>query len=281
MPLMAGSITSQEFKLLSDYIEKMCGIHLEPEKMYLIESRLTALMAENGCDNYAELYKKASSEPGGTLRDKIVDAMTTNETLWFRDSGPYDILRELLDRYAAEIRAGKRSKIRIWCSACSTGQEPYSIAMAVLESGRSGSGLKPEQVEILATDISSTVLFLAKMGRYDQIAISRGLSAEMRDRYFKPDGRIWTIADNVKAMVTLKRLNLQESYSWIGSRDIVFCRNVLIYFTDRFKRDIVGRIAQLLKPSGFLFVGSSESVSSYCNDYSMIKHARGLYYQVK
>jgi chemotaxis protein methyltransferase CheR len=278
---MGSSISSQEFKILSDYIEKVCGIHLEPEKMYLVESRLTVLMAENGCATYADLYKKASAEAAGTLRDKIIDAMATNETLWFRDSGPYEILRDLLNGYASEIKSGKRSKIRIWCCACSTGQEPYSIAMTALESGRQGSGLRPEHFEILATDISSTVLFLAKLGRYDQIAINRGLTADMRDRYFKSEGRIWKLGDNVRNMVTFKRMNLQESYSWIGSRDIIFCRNVLIYFSEEFKRDIFSRVASLLRPAGFLFVGASESVSSYSGDFAMLKHTRGLYYQVK
>ncbi len=277
---MSGSITTREFKLLSDYIEKHCGIHLEQEKTYLVESRLTVLMVENGCDDYTALYQKASSDPTGVLRDKIIDAMTTNETLWFRDGGPYEVLRELLGRYAGEIKAGTRTKVRIWSAACSTGQEPYSIAMTVLESGRCGSGLRPEHVEILATDISSTVLFMAKLGRYDSIAINRGLTPELRDRYFKPDGRVWTLTDGVKKMVAFKKMNLQESFIPAGIRDIVFCRNVLIYFTEQFKRDVFSKLAGILKPSGFLFVGSAESVSTYSSEYKMVRNARGFYYQV-
>jgi chemotaxis protein methyltransferase CheR len=207
--------------------------------------------------------------------------MTTHETLWFRDSGPYTILGYLLDGFAAEIKAGARSKIRIWSSGCSTGQEPYSIAMTVLESGRSGNGLRPEHVEILATDISPTALFMAKNGRYDTIAINRGLSKDMRDRHFRQEGRIWIINDTLKNMVVFKKMNLQASFALIGNQDIVFCRNVLIYFAEKFKRDLLGRLTAVLKPSGYLFVGSSESVSSYSNDYHMLKHLDGLYYKVK
>ena len=122
---------------------------------------------------------------------------------------------------------------------------------------------------------------MAQHGRYDPIAIARGLPVDLRDRYFKQDGRIWAIKDEVKKMVTLKKNNLQESYAWIGNRDIVFCRNVLIYFSETFKRDVLSRIAMLLKPSGYLFVGASESVSSYSNDYHMLKHSGGLYYKVR
>ena len=278
---MGNVITDQEFLLLRDYIEKHCGISLDRNKMYLVESRLNTLMVENGCDSYNALYRKASSDTTNGLRDKIIDAMTTNETLWFRDSSPYESLKTLLAGYAAEIRAGKRAKVRIWSAACSTGQEPYSIAITALESGSAGSGLRPEQVEILATDISSTALFMAKLARYDQIAINRGLSPEMRDRYFKGEGRVWALADKVKQMVTLKKMNLQESFAAIGKCDIIFCRNVLIYFSEQFKRDIFTRLAALLRPAGYLFIGASESLSTYSNEYSMVKGSHGIYYQVK
>jgi chemotaxis protein methyltransferase CheR len=273
---MGSVITDQEFQLLRDYIEKHCGISLDRNKMYLIESRLNTLMIENGCENYNALYRKASSDTTNGLRDKIIDAMTTNETLWFRDNGPYNSLRDLLSVYSSEFRSGKRAKLRIWSSACSSGQEPYSIAITILE-----SGIRPEQVEIIATDISSTVLFMAKLARYDAIAINRGLSPEMRDRYFTSEGRVWKLADKVKQMVTLKKMNLQESFASIGKCDIVFCRNVLIYFSEAFKRDIFSRLAALLRPSGYLFIGASESLSTYSNEYSMVKGSHGIYYQVK
>lgn len=278
---MAGTITAQEFASLRDFIEKHCGIHLEPEKSYLVESRLTALMAEAGCETFSALHQKAVADATCRLKDKIVDAMTTNETLWFRDSGPFETLRELFDGFAADIKGGRRSRVRVWAAACSTGQEPYSIAMTALESGRLGSGLRPEQVEILATDISPTALFMAQAGRYDAVAMSRGLPQEMRDRYFKQNGRVWTIQEDVKKMVSFKKMNLQESFSWIGGRDIVFCRNVLIYFSETFKRDILSRLCAVLEPRGLLFVGASEAVSSYSQNFVMLKNSHGLYYQVR
>jgi chemotaxis protein methyltransferase CheR len=273
---MGNAITDQEFVLLRDYIEKHCGISLDRNKTYLIESRLNTLMIESGCENYNALYRKALSDTTNSLRDKIIDAMTTNETLWFRDNSPYASLRELCTAFGAELRAGKRSKLRIWSAACSTGQEPYSIAITILE-----AGIRPEQVEIIATDISSTALFMAKLARYDAIAINRGLTPEMRDRYFTPEGRVWALSDKVKRMVTLKKMNLQESFISIGKCDIVFCRNVLIYFSEAFKKDIFTRLAALLRPAGYLFIGASESLSTYSNDYSMVKGSHGIYYQVK
>ncbi|MCF6239531.1 MAG: chemotaxis protein, partial [Candidatus Marinimicrobia bacterium] len=199
-----------------------------------------------------------------------------------RDLQPFGILNEVLfDRLAAEIRTGSRTKIKIWCSACSTGQEPYSIAMTFLEFIRSHPFIKPSQIEILATDISSTVLFLGKLGRYDTLSMSRGLPEKYRDRYFIKDDKIWTIRDEVKDLVTFKKLNLQERFNHIGRQDIIFCRNILIYFSLEFKQDILKRIAELLRPVGFLFLGASESIIMYTQEYEMHRHAMGLYYQVR
>ncbi len=275
-------IEPNEFKLMRDYIEKNCGIHLTNEKAYLVETRLTALMVENGCNTFTEFRIKASSDLTNKLREKIIDAMTTNETLWFRDRIPFSILEErLLKDLCSEIQSGKRSKIRIWCAACSTGQEPYSIAMTIQEHIRKTPSIKPLHFEILATDISPTVLYLAMAGRYDQLAISRGLPENLRDRYFLANGKIWTINDEIKRMVTFKKVNLQEDISILGKQDIVFCRNVLIYFSDDFKKDILGRIAKQVKPDGYLFLGASESIINYSREYHMLRHTRGLYYKVR
>lgn len=275
-------ITKDEFDLIRNYIEKHCGIRLSDEKVYLVETRLTTLMFEQGCKNFREFYNKALYDPTNSLRDKIIEAITTNETFWFRDLHPFGILDEVLfNRYAEEIRAGKRDKIRIWCSACSTGQEPYSIAMTFLEFLRKKFSLNHNHLEILATDISSTVLFLAKLGRYDNLTMSRGLSDEFKKRYFNKGDRVWTIKNEVKDMVKFKKFNLQEDFSHLGKQDIIFCRNILIYFSKEFKKDILKRIALLLRPEGFLFLGASESIIMLTDEYEMIRHAVGLYYQVK
>ena len=279
MRLATAEIDSNEFHLLRDYIEQNCGIFLAEEKMYLVCTRLTSLMVESGCNSFAELYHKALSDDSLRLRDKIVEAITTNETFWFRDESPFVILgEELLKKLAAEIGSGKRRKIRIWCAGCSTGQEPYSIAMTVLEFVRKQQTLKPEHVEILGTDISSAVLYLAMAGRYDSLAMSRGLPEELKNRYFEADGKVWVIKNDVKKMVRYQKLNLQEDFYHLEDQDIVFCRNVLIYFSNEFKKEILKRISRVLGPGGNLFLGASESLFNLTQDYRMFRHTMGFYY---
>lgn len=277
-----SKIEAKEFILLRDFIEMHCGIHLDENKMYLVETRLTTLMVEQGCKTFIEFYYKAKADLSNTLREKIIDAMTTNETLWFRDNTPFiSIQKHLFPLFAKEIASGKKTKIRIWSAASSTGQEIYSIAMLILDFCRTQTTLRPEHFELLATDISPTVLFIAKAGRYDAHIISRGLPEEQRNRYFKNDGRIWIINDIVKQMVTFKKLNLQEDFVPLGRMDLILCRNVLIYFSEEFKKDLLRRFASLLRPSGYFFVGSSESISNYSNEYIMHNFDKSLYYQVR
>ena len=281
MPAPA-KIDPNEFRLMRDYIEKSCGIHLTDDKMYLVCTRLTTLMVESGCNSFADLYHKAVADNTHVLRDKIVEAMTTHETFWFRDTSPFVILDEVILReLAEEIESGKRSKIKIWCAASSTGQEPYSVAMTVLELARKHNSLKPEHVDIIATDISSTVLYLATAGRYNSLAMSRGLAEDYKNWYFEPDGNVWTIKNDAKKMVRFKKINLQKDFSLLGKQDIIFCRNVLIYFSDEFKKDVLKRIAGLLRPNGYLFLGASESIINYTKEYDMLRHTIGLYYKVK
>jgi chemotaxis protein methyltransferase CheR len=276
-------LDSNEFLLMRNYIAKSCGISLDENKAYLIESRLLKLLIENSCNNFSEFYFKASADKTNILRDKIIDAMTTNETLWFRDNSPFTILREtLFPVYAKEIESGKLNKIRIWSAACSTGQEPYSIAMSVHEIARQQKTITPKTVEIIATDISPTSLSISKAGNYDSMVISRGLPQELRQRYFIQNGNFWTIKDELKNMVNFRKLNLQETFTSLGQMDIVFCRNVLIYFADSFKIDVLNRIAGVLRQSkGYLFLGASESISNYSQDFTTKFHEKSMYYQVK
>lgn len=275
-------IGPSEFQLMQDYIERSCGITITSEKMYLVETRLTTLMVESNCQSFTELYLKVSKDTTNTLRDKIIDAMTTNETLWFRDKNPFDILTEvLLDKMAEKIQNSQRTKIQIWSSACSTGQEPYSIAISILEYIRNHPFLKPEHFNIIGTDISPTVLFLALSGRYDHLAISRGLPDEYKYRYFESDGKVWVLKKEVKNMVTFKKINLLEDFSFISRQDIIFCRNVLIYFSDEVKKSVLKRLGELLRPDGYLMLGAAESIINYTKEYKMLTHHRGLYYKIK
>jgi len=274
------SISATEFKLLRDFIQENCGICLGEEKAYLIETRLAGLMVQSGCADFGAFYRLAKNDPSPQLRDKVIDAMTTNETLWFRDTHPFTtLLEKLIPPLAQEIAQGSRFRIRIWSAACSTGQEPYSIAMMIHEYCRTHPGIQPHHFEILASDISPSALFLAKAGRYDENAIRRGLSDDMKRRYFTPDGSIWKVNEEVKQLVTFRKFNLQDSMEPLGRFDIVFCRYVTIYFAEDFKRRIFQGIAQLLAPNGHLLVSAVESLRGIADQFLPLTYAGGLYYQ--
>lgn len=277
---MPEAISTNEFKLLRDLIEKLSGICLGDEKAYLIETRLAGLLAENGCPDFSAFYRLVAHDHSVQLRDKIVDAMTTNETLWFRDTHPFVILRErLLPPLAEDLAANRRFRIRIWSGACSTGQEPYSIAMSIHEFCRQNPSVKPEQFEILATDISPSALLMAKLGRYDSAAIARGLPDALRDRYFHQEGNVWIVNEEVKRLVTFRKFNLQDSMDPLGHFDIVFLRYVAIYFSDPFKQMIYGGIARLLAPEGHLFISAVESLRGISDAFVQLSHAGGSFYK--
>jgi len=270
-----------EFSLLRDLIEKECKIALGNEKDYLVENRLARIVAESGSSSYGEFYRKAKDDK--SLREKIVDAMTTNETLWFRDESPFVVLREqLLPELSEQLKKGVKKQIRIWSAACSTGQEPYSIAMIVHEFVQKGGpkGLLDGGLSILATDISSSALMMAKLGRYNELAVSRGLPAAYKERYFAFEGRAWAISNDIKKMVHLQRFNLQDSFALLGLFDIVFLRNVAIYFSMDFKKELFGKVARALNPEGCLILGSAESLGGLSEDFAVRQFGRGVFYEL-
>ncbi|BDU73384.1 CheR family methyltransferase [Mesoterricola silvestris] len=274
------ALSSAEFRLLRDYIQEHCGICLGEEKAYLIEARLTGLLARHGCPDFGTFYRLARNASSPALREEVIDAMTTNETLWFRDTHPFTILREkLLPPLADGILRKTRGRVRIWSAACSTGQEPYSIAMAILEHCRLNPGVNPAQFEILASDISPSALFLAQAGRYDENAMRRGLPEDLKERYFHREGPAWSVNDEVRRLVTFRKFNLQDSMDPLGPFDVVFCRYVTIYFADEFKRRIFAGIASLLAPSGHLLISAVESLRGIADQLLPMTHAGGLYYQ--
>lgn len=280
--MMPDAISALEFKQLRDLIEKLSGISLGDEKAYLVETRLAGLLAESGCADFGAFCRMAANDHTPQLRDRIVDAMTTNETLWFRDTHPFTILQEkLLPPLAEDLAQGSRYRIRIWSGACSTGQEPYSIAMAIHEFCRLRPALKPDQFEILATDISPSALLVAKMGRYDQAAIARGLPDHLRDRYFRREGNVWIVDDQVKRLITFRKFNLQDAMDPLGHFDIVFLRYVAIYFSDTFKQLIYRGIAELLTPRGHLLISAVESLRGISEDFDQQNHGGGTYYQCR
>jgi chemotaxis protein methyltransferase CheR len=278
------TITTDEFRLLRDLIEKECGIEVKDEKVYLIENRLAKLVIENGCESFGEFYEKAKHGVDPGLKAKIVDAITTNETLWFRDELPFNILRELvLPELVEKLRSGEKRNVRIWSAASSTGQEPYSMAMLIYEFYRQGKMTleEKEKFSILATDISSSALMLAKAARYDGISMSRGMLPGFKEQYFEEDGRLCILKDEIKQMVTFEQFNLQNSFATLGSFDVVMLRNVAIYFAHEFKIQLFKKIARLLNPGGYLFLGSSEILSGYSTEFEQKEHGRGIFYQLK
>lgn len=273
-------LTRDEFNLFRVFIEEECGISLDDEKTYLLESRLKGLVEEYQCSSFGDLYHKAKTNSVPLLRSKIIDAITTNETLWFRDSCPYKVLDEvILPEMLKQISAGK-PKVRIWSAACSTGQEPYSMAMVISEfCNRKGHDLiNPSQFEILATDISSEAVSTGKLGAYDKTAMARGMPDSLKFKYFKQVQNYWVIDAGLKKMIEFKEYNLQKDFGGLGTFDVIFCRNVAIYFSSEFKQKLFERLRAGLRPGGLFFLGSSETLTYYDSGFKTEEYQNCTYY---
>lgn len=270
-------ISHQEYIEFCSFLESSCGIVLGENKQYLVNSRLKRLIKDHGLDSLSSLVAilKAGNNP--RLRDHTIDAMTTNETSWFRDNYPYEALKSVI--VPTLLKQGKRL-IRIWSSAASSGQEPYSIAIVLDELQRQQLANKFE-VEILATDISPTMLNDARQGIFDSISIARGLSPERKQRYFSNTDGFWQIKEELKKKIAFKEANLLSSFNMHGKFDVIFCRNVLIYFSVPIKQDIINRMAQCLNPGGYLFLGGTESAINYTDRFESIRHLNGIVYRLK
>lgn len=281
---MQTSMSNMEFELFRKYIEEKCGIDIPKEKAYLIETRLSKLLADSKLSSFEELYNTIRSSNDFHIAEKIIDAITTNETLWFRDKTPWSILEtSLMPEYIKKLRSGEKQKIRIWSAASSTGQEAYSTAMCI-DNWLNRNDIKDiglNNFEILATDISQTVLEIARKGRYDAISVMRGLDVFFKEKYFKKEGAVWEIDDRIKSAVKFQQFNLQSSFMLLGKFDIIFCRYVLIYFSDVLKEDIFSKIASGLESESILFLGASE-IYSYTDKYfEMTNSGNGTYYKRK
>jgi chemotaxis protein methyltransferase CheR len=277
------SLEKHEFDLLRGLIETWCGISLEDAKMYLVETRLREVVVETGCATFGDFYHKAKSA-GPTLRDRIIDDMTTNETSWFRDAPFWETVRQVIIPESIERAKWEgRTRVTIWSAASSTGQEPYTIALLLKDMERTGElhGFRAEQFDILATDISRNALAIAEAGRYDPISMRRGLPLRMREDYFHRDGRISVIADEVRKLVRFRRLNLLDSFGNLGVFDIVLLRNVLIYFAATWKRNILKKTTEVMRSEGVLAAGATETLELYSNDFNVVRHGRSTFYRLK
>lgn len=277
MTAITITINDQEYRDFCRFLESQCGIVLGDSKQYLVRSRLSPLVSKFNLSSLSQLLKDVVAGRNRELQVAAVDAMTTNETLWFRDTYPYTVLAE---RLLPEMAKNKRP-LKIWSSASSSGQEPYSIAMTILEVQQRRPGLLPS-ISIVATDISNTMLDMCRAGVYDNLALGRGLSPERRRIFFEDadNGRM-KIKDNVKRLVTFRPQNLTESYSLLGKFDIIFCRNVLIYFSPEMKAKVLNQMAASLNPGGYLLLGASESLTGLTDKFDMVRCNPGIIYKLK
>jgi chemotaxis protein methyltransferase CheR len=260
------------------FLEQQCGIVLGESKQYLVKSRLAPLMAKFDVASLSDLVAQTLNPVKRQLRASVIDAMTTNETLWFRDDYPFELLKK---KILPEFK-GQQTQLKIWSAASSSGQEPYSIAMAVYEFQQNNPGAFPGGVQIIGTDISNTMLEHCKYAHYDNLALSRGLSLERKKQFFEAgDNGMLKVKDFIKNMVSFRQINLLNSYSLMGRFDLVFCRNVLIYFSPELKSKIISQIHSTLNKDRYLFLGASESLSGISQDFNMIRCNPGIVYQKK
>jgi len=272
------SLSAQDYEEFRKFLEQQCGIVLGDNKQYLVSSRLSKILHSYKLDSLGSLVSSLRTDTNRQLTNHVVEAMTTNETSWFRDIHPFNTLKE---RILPELGKDRRTPIKIWSAACSSGQEPYSISMTVNEFQMSNPGRLGSDVQITATDISPAILDMAEKGRYDDMAMARGLTPESKKRNFKETPNYWQINPAVSARVTFRQLNLLQSYTLLGRYDIIFCRNVLIYFSSESKQEILEKFCRTLNPGGYLFLGGSESITGVTDKFNMVRTNGGVVYQLK
>jgi chemotaxis protein methyltransferase CheR len=265
-------VTPSDYEYLRKLLKESSGLDLSADKQYLVESRLVPLARRADLAGIPALVEKMRGG-ASALTTEVVEAMTTNETFFFRDKIPFDHLKEAVIPALVQARAARRS-LRIWCAASSTGQEPYSIAMCLKEAGAMLSGWR---IEIVATDLSQAVLEKSRAGIFSQFEVQRGLPIQLLVKYFTQSGELWQLNADIRGMVQHRQLNLLQDFSHLGVFDIIFCRNVLIYFDQNTKTNIFERLSRMLEPDGVLALGAAESVVGITNSFKPYPDRRGLY----
>ena len=274
-------ISPAELTRIAQYINDISGIYLDQSKSYLFETRLSSLVKKYRCSSYDELCATSKKEPSKRIERDIIDAITTNETLFFRDRSPFELLRlEILPKLltARTLKSGSCPRIRIWSAAASTGQELYSIAIIIKELYRNNPQYS---FSLLGTDISHSAVTQASYGKYNRFEIERGLDKNYLKKYFNPLGDSWKIKDEIREMVRFKTLNLMHSLAPLGKFDIILCRNVAIYFTLEDRKKLFSKITDCLADDGYLIIGSTESLTNVCTQLAPKRHLKSIYYQKK
>jgi chemotaxis protein methyltransferase CheR len=266
-------VTPTDYDYLRKLLKERSGLMLSADKQYLVESRLLPIARRIGVPHLADLVIKLKAPGSEPLIVDVVEAMTTNESFFYRDKIPFDQFREVIVPSLIKARAAQR-RIRIWCAAASTGQEPYSLAMILKEMALPLAGWR---TEIIATDLSNEVLEKARAGLYSQFEVQRGLPIQMLMKYFTQAGETWQISPEIKAMVQYRPLNLLSDFSQLGKFDVVFCRNVLIYFDQVTKIGVFERLARVTETDGYLVLGAAETVVGLTEVFKPLADRRGLY----
>jgi chemotaxis protein methyltransferase CheR len=266
-------VNTADYEFLRRLLKERSGLVLGGDKQYLVESRLLPISRRLGLAGLAGLMEKLRQPDSEALAVEVVEAMATNESLFFRDKLPFEHFSDTVMPALLKSRAQQR-RIRIWCAAASTGQEPYSLAMTLKEMG---PRLASWRTEILATDFSLEVLEKAKAGIYSQFEVQRGLPIQMLVKYFTQVGEMWQIAPEIRAMVQFRPFNLLHDCAQLGRFDVVFCRNVLIYFDQQTKIEVLDRLAQVIVPDGYLVLGAAETVVGLTSSFRPIPDKRALY----
>jgi chemotaxis protein methyltransferase CheR len=276
-------ITREEYRVFVNLVRELTGIVLDDSKTYLVETRLAPLLAQTGQASFSELYYRIKSDASGALKRSVIDRITTQETSFFRDQAPFEMLKfkilpDLIDLRRRQFPKLARTPIRIWSAASSTGQEIYSIGIALKELL---GDLSRYSIQILGTDISDSAVAKASYGVYSKFEIERGMPADKLERYFTRKGEEYKISDEIRSLASFRKLNLHEDFSALGRWDIVFCRNVAIYFGDEDKKSLFERIGKSLDREGYLIIGSTESLLGVCPMFESKRYLRSVFYQPK
>lgn len=269
-------MSPQDFEFISTLIKSRSGLVLTPDKSYLLESRLMPVARKHGLKGLDDLIGTMRTRKDEALIVEVTEAMTTNESFFFRDIKPFDLLRDEVLPPILEKRAAKKH-LRIWCAAASSGQEPYSIAIVLKELGIKMANWK---IDMVGTDISHDILKKASDGKYSQFEVQRGMPIQLLLKYFDKQDETWQIKDEIRNMVQYKYWNLLDDLKGLGGFDIVFCRNVLIYFDAETKGRVLESIAKLMPEDGMLFLGGAETVLGVTDRFKPVPGQRGVYARV-
>lgn len=269
-----------EFRQIKQWLVKEIGIEIDDSKRYLIAGRLEKILSDSRYNSYTELFNQIRLPQNRQIKETVVNAMTTNETYWFRDDRPFKMFKEhILSELIPKLESGLIPRIKIWSAACSSGQEPYSLAILIHKALLH----KPEllkKVEILATDLDTDKVKEAQTALYSSFSMSRGMPEDLKMRYFKLQGSQYLLNPDIQNMVQFKPANLSQSFAWVGKCEVIFMRNVLIYFPDEVKGRIFRNIKQLMTPQSYFVIGSSETLEPFSDLLNYQDTPLGRYYKL-